>query len=115
ELIITSLDAQQRADARLKLSWVGRLLEVVVGAGFDSLQPPFLLTLDRNHNNRNLPGGRVAFERIADCVAIYIGQLDIKDDQVGLPARDRAKGCVPIDNQLDRVVGELQELSQRRA
>ena len=98
----------ERAHAGRQLLGEHRLDEVVVGAGVEAALEVGRLTERAADQDRHVRDRGVAFERLAQAVAVELGHLDVGDDEIrSLDARDDERlGAVVRRHDLVAVVLE---------
>ena len=112
EFIRVRFQVQQRTHARQQFTAVKRLVEKVVGAGFDPSNPMLGGRESRHHYHGSQPGGGIAFETPADLKPVPVRHEHIQQHQAGLDPRELFQGLLPVARRGHLIPMRLQHLHQ---
>jgi hypothetical protein len=100
--------SQQRLDVRQELGRMGRLGQVVVGAGLKALDFVIHLGLGREHQDRNGGEEGIGAQTASDLKAVEVGHHDVEQDQVGAITGGLAQGLGAVNGRHDRIPPPLE-------
>ncbi len=98
-------EARAAAHPRQELAARERLPQVIVGARLEAFDSSLVAGPGRQHDDRNLGGGRVAAHLAQQAEAVEPGHHHVCQDEIVGSGTDRGERFDPVDRHLDRPVG----------
>ena len=113
ELLLQSLDAQHRLEARFELGELDRLGDVVVCARLEPLDLVFGRIERRLHDDRNEGQVRVRLYSPGDFHSVDVRHHDVEENQIRRLGLDLLQRLPPIHCRLGRVAPRLESRAQQ--
>jgi hypothetical protein len=112
-LVAEPLLLQARPHARLEEHGVDGLEEIILRAHLDAAGHAVHLFDRRQHHHRDVAKARVGRERRQHLVAVHLGHLDVEQDQIGTPLRQRFERRATVFREGDAVSELFQGASEQ--
>ncbi len=108
-------DAATRLEARQQLAFVGRFLQVVVGAGVQSRNDVGARAVAGQKKDVEISGQACLASAATQCDAVHLGHLPVGDEKLDLALEEARQRLLAISRSLHAITGTGQQAVEQKA